>query len=594
MPDSKKNKPLVRMLMRSFNMLVSALLFSLLPFAALQAADQPFHDAPASAKAMKNPFAGQPAAVDAGKRVYARNCLACHGKTGQGTGNVPSLVEGKLNGVSAGEIFWFVTKGDIANGMPSWAALPEEQRWQVVSFVEAMASGKTTALSKTADSGKAAAGPTSAPQPEVAGTKVRGAAPNAPFTDFRYEKPGTTRKITVKDLPQPYATDSAQNGAQVVARPQSAWPVAPAGFKVELYATELDNPRWLKTAPNGDIFLAESDPGRIRVFRGMTADGKPEQTQVFAEGLKRPYGIAFYPPGPDPQWIYVGNTNEVIRFPYHNGDLKASGESQHVADLPAGGGHWARAIGFSPDGKKMFVGVGWASNDDDTDTHPAEKDRADILACDPTNCQLKVYAYGIRNAGGGIAINPKTGELWCSVHVRDAVGDNLVADYITHVEDGGFYGWPWWYMGAHQDPRQQGKHPELKDKTIVPDVLLQPHNASLEFTFYQADKFPNEYDGDIFASEHGSWNKAVRVGYEVIRVPLHQTGRATGEYQDFLTGFVVDNGHVWGRPVGITVAPDGSLLVTDDGSNSIWRISYTGKTVRQKSALDQNSANRSA
>jgi len=190
---------------------------------------------------------------------------------------------------------------------------------------------------------------------------------------------------------------------------------------------------------------------------------------------------------------------------------------------------------------------------------------------------LKVYAYGIRNAGGGITMNPQTGELWCSVNERDALGDNLVPDYITHVEEGGFYGWPWWYMGAHQDPRQQGKHPELKDKVLVPDVLLQPHNASLEFTFYQGKQFPAEYSGELFASEHGSWNKKVRVGYEVIRVPLHGTGHATGEYQDFLTGFVLPDGHVWGRPVGIATAPDGSLLVSDDGSNSIWRVSYTGK-----------------
>jgi glucose/arabinose dehydrogenase/mono/diheme cytochrome c family protein len=544
--------------------IASAVLFSLLPVAALQAVDKPFHDAPASAKAQKNPYAEQPAAVDAGKQVYARNCLACHGKTGQGTGNVPSLVDGKLKGIPEGEVFWFITKGDKDNGMPSWAFLPEQKRWQVVTYVEAMVSGKV------------AAGPTSVPAPEVSGMRVKAAAPNAPFTDFRYEKPGTTRKITVKDLPPPYATDSAQNGAEVVARPQNAWPVAPAGFKVELFASGLDNPRWLRTAPNGDVFLAESEPGRIRVFRGMTSDDKPEQMAIFASGLKRPYGIAFYPPGPDPQWIYVGDTDEVIRFPYHNGDLKASGASEHIADLPAGG-HWTRAVAFSPDGKTMFVGVGSASNDDDPDTHPSEKDRADILACDPMNCQLKVYAYGIRNAGGGIAVNPKTSELWCSVNERDALGDNLVPDYITHVEEGGFYGWPWWYIGAHQDPRQQGKHPELKDKAIVPDVLLQAHNASLEITFYQGDKFPNEYDGDIFASEHGSWNKAVRVGYEVIRVPLHQTGRATGEYQDFLTGFVLPDGHVWGRPVGITVAHDGSLLVSDDGSNSIWRVSYTGK-----------------
>jgi glucose/arabinose dehydrogenase len=548
--------------------IASTLLLSLLAVAPLHSVDQPFHDAPASAKAQKNPYAGQQAAADAGRALYARNCLACHGKALQGTGNVPSLVDGKLKGVTPGEVFWFITKGDKDNGMPSWAFLEEEKRWQVVTYVEAMASGKAVAP---------AAASTSASAPEVSGAKLKDAAPNEPFTDFRYEKPGTTRKITVADLPQPYASKSSNNGAELVARPNDAWPVAPAGFKVEMFAAGLDNPRLLRTAPNGDIFLAESDPGRIRVFRGMTGDGKPEQMQVFVSGLKKPYGIAFYPPGPDPQWIYVGNTNEVIRFPYHNGDLKVSGASQHVADLPSGGGHWTRAVEFSPDGKKMFVAVGSASNDDDTDTHPGEKDRADILVCDPANCQLKVYAYGIRNAGGGIGINPKTGELWCSVNERDALGDNLVPDYITHVEEGGFYGWPWWYIGSHQDPRQQGKHPELKDKTIVPDVLLQPHNASLEFTFYQGKQFPAEYGGELFASEHGSWNKAVRVGYEVIRVPLHQTGHATGEYQDFLTGFVLPDGHVWGRPVGIAVAPDGSLLVSDDGSNSIWRVSYSGK-----------------
>lgn len=545
--------------------IVSAVVFSLLSLVYVQAADKPFHDAPASAKAQKNPFEGQQAAADAGKQLYARNCLACHGKTLQGTGNVPSLVDGALKGVTPGEVFWFVTKGDKDNGMPSWAFLPEDKRWQIVTYVEEMASGRT-----------AAAGPTSAPTPEVSGVKVKSAPPTPPFTDFRYEKPGTTRKITAKDLPKPYATDSAENGAELVARPENAWPVAPAGFKVELFASGLDNPRWMRTAPNGDIFLAEMQPGRIRIFRGMTADGKPEQTAIFAEGLKHPYGIAFYPPGPDPQWIYIGEEAELIRFPYHNGDLKVTGSSQHIADFPTGG-HNTRAVEFSQDGKKMFVAVGSGSNVDDPDTHPGEKDRADILVCDPANCQLKVYAYGIRNAGGGIKVNPQTGELWCSVNERDALGDNLVPDYITHVEEGGFYGWPWWYIGAHQDPRHQGKHPELKDKAIVPDVLLQPHNASLEFTFYQGDKFPAEYKGDIFAAEHGSWNKATRVGYEVIRVPLHQTGKATGEYQDFVTGFVLPDGHVWGRPVGMTEATDGSLLVSDDGSNSIWRVSYTGK-----------------
>lgn len=536
------------------------------PIAVQSAANKAFHDAPDSAKSMKNPYEGQADAVTAGKTLYARNCLACHGKSGQGTGNVPSLVDGKLEGVTQGEIFWFVTKGDKDNGMPSWAFLPEKSRWEIISYVETMGPGKTSV-------GGAPDTPVAAPMTST----IKSPPPKPPFTDFRFEKPGTTRKITVKDLPAPYATHSAENGPKVVARPENAWPIAPAGFKVGMYAGGLDNPRLMRTAPNGDVFLAESDPGRIRVFRGMTSDGKPELSAIFAEGLKRPYGIAFYPPGSDPQWIYIGNEAELVRIPYHSGDTKASGPPEHIADLPGGGGHWTRAVEFSPDGKRMFVAVGSASNVDDPDTHPDEKDRADILACDPANCQLKVYAYGIRNAGGGIKVNPETKELWCSVNERDALGDNLVPDYITHVQEGGFYGWPWYYMGDHQDPRHKGKRPELKDKVIVPDVLLQPHNASLEFLFYDGNKLPAEYKGDIFASEHGSWNKEVRVGYEVIRVPLHQSGHASGEYEDFLTGFVLPNGDVWGRPVGITEAPDGSLLVSDDGSNAIWRVEYTGK-----------------
>ena len=543
----------------------AAIVFSMFPFLVLGAADSPFRDAPASAKTTKNPLAGQQTAIDAGKTVYARNCLSCHGKALKGTGNVPSLVDRKLKGITSGEIFWFITKGDKPNGMPSWAFMPEEKRWQVVSYVQAVASGKVTA----AASGAAPAAASAA--------ALKDASPIAPFTDFRYQKPGTVRKITADDLPKPFATKSASNGAEVVSRPQSAWPVTLPGFKVELYAGGLDNPRLLRTAPNGDIFLAESEPGRIRVFRGVTSDGKPELSGIFASGLNKPYGIAFYPPGPEPRWVYVGNENEIVRFAYKNGDVKASGSPEHVADLPSGGGHWTRAVEFSKDGKRLFVGVGSASNVDDPDTNSEEKNRANIQACDPANCSLSVYASGIRNAGGGIRVNPDTGELWCSVNERDALGDNLVPDYITHVQEGGFYGWPWWYIGGHQDPRHQNKHPELKDKAIVPDVLVQPHNASLEFTFYEGSQFPSEYKGDIFASEHGSWNKATRVGYEVIRVPLHQSGHASGEYEDFVTGFVLPNGQVWGRPVGITLAPDGSLLVSDDGSNSIWRVSYAGK-----------------
>ena len=398
----------------------------------------------------------------------------------------------------------------------------------------------------------------------------------AAFQDYKEVKTGAFRKITAADLPEPFATKSSSNGARVVPRPDNAWPQAPEGFKVDLYATGLGDPRELRTAPNGDIFLAETGRGEIKIFRGVTADSKPVETSTFATGLKAPFGIAFYPPGPNPSWIYIGNTTSVVRFPYKNGDLKATGEPQTIVpELPGGGGHTTRDVVFTADGKKMFVAVGSASNVDDPDTTPREFHRANILQFTPDGSFVKIYGAGIRNPVG-LAINPITSELWCSVNERDELGDNLVPDYITHVQEGGFYGWPWYYIGGHQDPRHAGKHPELKNKVIVPDVLMQPHNASLEMLFYDGKQFPKEYAGDIFAGEHGSWNRAIRTGYEVVRVPL-KNGHASGEFEDFLTGFVTPDGGVWGRPVGVAVAPDGSLFVSDDGSRSIWRVSWVGK-----------------
>ena len=399
------------------------------------------------------------------------------------------------------------------------------------------------------------------------------------FTDYSKESPGVRRKLTLADLPQPYATSSTDNTPSLVSRPKDAWPKAPTGFRVQIYADNLDNPRELRTAPNGDLFLAESETGKIRVFRGVGADGRAKQQEVFATGLHQPFGIAFYPLGNAPRWVYVGNTNSVVRFAYQNGNMKARGKPEVViAELPGGGflrggGHWTRDLAFSLDGKTMFVSVGSRSNVDDTDNNPAEKDRADVLAFTPEGKDLRVYVSGVRNAVG-ITVNPQTGELWGSVNERDGLGDNLVPDYITHFTPGGFYGWPWFYMGGHQDPRHEGKHPELKGKVITPDVILQPHFASLEMVFYEGAQFPAEYRGEAFAAEHGSWNRHKRAGYEVVRVPMHD-GKATGEYEDFLTGFVTPEGRVWGRPVGVAVAEDGSLFVSDDGSNTIWRVSYT-------------------
>ncbi|MGA2509107.1 MAG: sorbosone dehydrogenase family protein [Candidatus Acidiferrales bacterium] len=411
------------------------------------------------------------------------------------------------------------------------------------------------------------------------------AKPGTPgvFTDFKGEAPGNVHHITANDLPDPYATKSSALFGRPVPKPADVWPQAPAGFKVEAYALNLQGadgkpiaPRTIIKAPNGDLFVAATNNGSVVVFRGMTSDGKYQEMETFATGLNLPFGIAFYPLGPNPKYLYVGDTDAVLRFPYQNGDLKATGPSEVIVpNLPKGPNHFARGVAFSLDGKRMFISVGSHTNVTDIDTDTSEFHRADILVADPDGSNLTVYASGIRN-GSGITVNPQTGELWTSVNERDELGDNLPPDYITHVQEGGFYGWPWYYTGGHPDPRFPGKHPELQAKAIVPDILLEPHNASLNITFYEGKQFPKQYKGQLFAAEHGSWNRSVRTGYEVIMAPI-KNGHATGEYQDFLTGFVLPDGSVWGRPVGVAVAQDGSLMVTDDGSNSIWRVSYAKK-----------------
>ena len=397
----------------------------------------------------------------------------------------------------------------------------------------------------------------------------------AAMGDWRSDAPGMRRRITIADLPPPNASRSASNSPRVVSRPRGAQLQVPAGFKIEQYAAGFRDPRVLRTAPNGDIFVTESRADQIKVMRDKDGDGRPDQTELFTEnGLKKPFGIAFYPPGPDPQYLYVANTDGVIRFPYRNGDLKARGPAEKLGvalspgGLLRGGGHWTRDLVFSPDGKKMYVSVGSRSNNSD---NAAEANRARIFEFNPDGSGQKVYAWGIRNAVG-IAIRPGSDELWMSTNERDDLGDNLVPDYISRVRAGGFYGWPWFYLGNHQDPRHKGKHPELASQSIVPDVLLQSHSASLNLCSYDGKQFPAEYRGDIFAAFHGSWNRARPTGYKIVRVPL-ENGKARGDYEDFVTGFVTPDGNVWGRPVGLTVARDGSLLFSEDGNGTIWRVS---------------------
>ncbi len=401
----------------------------------------------------------------------------------------------------------------------------------------------------------------------------------AAMGDWTSDAPGVRRKITVQDLPPPGSNALAINLAHVVKRPANAQPKVPSGFKIELYASGFRDPRFLLTAPNGDLFVVESRANQIKVLRDTNADGKAEVTEVFADrSLNKPFGIAFYPPGGDPQFLYVANTDGVIRFPYRNGDLKARGPAEQLGARLSGGaahlrsgGHWTRDIVFSPDGKKMYVSIGSRSNVSDS---ASEADRARIFEFNPDGTDRKVFAWGIRNAVG-IAFRPGTNELWMSTNERDELGEDLPPDYISSVRLGGFYGWPWFYIGNHSDPRHKGKHPELAGKVIVPDVLVQAHSASLNLCFYTGDQFPSEYKGDIFAAFHGSWNRMKRTGYKVVRVPFDKsTGKPRGEYEDFVTGFVTPDGKVWGRPVGIVVAKDGSLLISEDGNGTIWRVSH--------------------
>jgi glucose/arabinose dehydrogenase len=351
----------------------------------------------------------------------------------------------------------------------------------------------------------------------------------------------------------------------------------------------LSGPRTIRVAPNGDVFVAETRAGRIRVFRAADGASSPSANEVYASGLHQPFGIAFFPNGGNPQWVYVANTDSIVRFPYRPGDMKASAKPETiVANLPHGYGHSTRDIVFTPDDKRMLVSVGSASNNGEDMGEPAgglegwaseqplgaawgsETDRAAVLAFDPDGKNRKLFATGIRNCVG-LAIQPQSGTPWCSTNERDGLGDDLVPDYVTSVRENAFYGWPWFYIGNHEDPRLRGRRPDLKDNITVPDVLLQAHSASLGLTFYQGGNFPADYRGDAFAAEHGSWNRSKRTGYKIIRIRL-KNGKPTGEYEDFVTGFVVNDSEVWGRPVGVGVARDGALLISEDGNGTIWRV----------------------
>ncbi|GAC1674960.1 MAG: sorbosone dehydrogenase family protein [Candidatus Acidiferrum sp.] len=368
-------------------------------------------------------------------------------------------------------------------------------------------------------------------------------------------------------LPPPFSTKSAGNGPDREKPPAGFLPTVPQGFRVNVYAANFKTPRWLAVAPNGDIFLAETGGGRVVVLRDPQHTGSAQQREIFAEGLRQPFGIVFHG-----DYVYVGNTNGVVRFHYDASTSKRTGETEPIMPLPAGG-HSTRSLAFTADGKHLLISVGSASNID------IEKDqrRAAIIICDPDGKNARIYANGLRNPVG-MAVEPATGEVWTSVNERDELGDNLPPDYFTSVKDGGFYGWPYSYIGDNVDPRVKPQRPDLVAKAIIPDVLLGAHVAPLQFAFYTGKQFPVSYHGGAFVAEHGSWNRATRSGYQVAFVAF-KDGKASADPVPFLTGLAPnpDDKNVNGRPVGVTVAPDGSLLVSDDGAGLIYRVSVAQK-----------------
>ena len=457
------------------------------------------------------------------------------------------------------------------------------------------------------------------------------------YGDWRTDAPGVMRKITPADLPPPFSSPPRADISRVVAKPAGAELKTMPRFAVAPFVTGMMGARVLRVAPNGDIFLAlsgadtvtpaneaatkshwgwvgvirrsvhriraffrtllHSQPkgasGTIMVIRARTDMSNPK-AEIFATDLRQPYGIAFYPPGRRPQWVYVGESGRVVRFPYHDGDVTASGAAETVvSDLPTGG-HWTRDIAFSPDGKTLYVAVGSATNvAEEMGPRPIdlaafekshsfgsawddEEWRADVLAYDPDGKNKRVFASGLRNCSG-LAVQSGTGVVYSATNERDLLGDNLPPDYVTSVSQGAFYGWPWYYIGAHEDARAGGgKRPDLADRVTLPDVLIQPHSAPLGIAFNPGGQFPPDWKGDAFVALHGSWNRALRTGYKVVRLPF-KDGKAVGTYQDFVVGFVADDDEVWGRPVGVAFAKDGSLLFSDDGNGVVYRVAYKGR-----------------
>jgi glucose/arabinose dehydrogenase/cytochrome c2 len=534
--------------------------------------------------------------ADAGKTLFRERCSVCHtaqsGDNGGAQG--PSLI-GIMGRAAAGAPQFSYTAA-LRNSKLTWDGATLKRFLAAPTEVVPGTSMLLAVPDETARDNLIAYFQSVSNQAPVESSIVVPTS-SAQSANWRLDAPGRVHRINANSLPPPFETPSSRNNSSVVPKPTSATVSVPPGFHVDSFISTLTGPRKMLVAANGDILVTEMRAGRVTVLHPSSDGSRVAGTDVYLQGLKQPFGLAFYPSAQNPQWLYVAETNRVTRYAFQTGDVKPRGVAQIVvAQIPSGVGHFTRDIAFSPDGKRLFVSVGSGSNVAETMSKktPAEiktweaahglgaawdteSDRAAVLEFDAAAPgKAVIYASGIRNCVS-LTVQPANGALWCTTNERDALGDDLVPDYSTRVKRGSFYGWPWYYIGSNEDPRLKGERPDLTGKVSVPDVLYQSHSAALSMTFYAAGNgksaFPAGFVGDAIVGFHGSWNRSLRTGYKLVRVHM-KNGEPTGDYEDFLTGFVVDDAHVWGRPVATAELSDGSLLMSEDGNNVIYRISY--------------------
>jgi glucose/arabinose dehydrogenase len=541
-----------------------------------------------------------PASPALGKKLFAANCAMCHSLSPDGAAMAGPGLFNLLGRPVAGVPGFGYSKAlaEVGAGGKRWNA------GELDAFLKDPASYAAGTAMPVNVPDKAHRAALVAYLATVRGTPVRAkvhanAQAKAKAPDGEHwsdDSPGRIHEVRAADLAKPFATDSAGNPPTTVARPDGVLPSVPKGFGVNLWFTDPDRGRIMAKAPNGDIFLGSMSRRMIKVLRSSTGE-KADTVSTFAADMNRPFGFAFWPVGPNPRYLYVAYVNSIVRFPYKNGDLVAGAAPEVVVPhlVAAPGAHTTRTLVFSSDSQTMYVSIGSSSNIGETiaPRPPSplpewerehglgaawgeELDRGVVLRFNPDGSGKRTFATGLRNCVG-MYRHPGTGDLFCSVNERDLLGDNLPPDYLTRVKDGGFYGWPWYYIGNNEEPRLKGHRPDLKGKVTAPDLLLTAHSAPLGMAVYDAPAtapaaFPREYQGDMFLALHGSWNRATRTGSMVVRVFM-KDGVPTGKYQDFMTGFVVSDKEVWGRPSWVAVQDDGSLLAVDDVTGEIWRVS---------------------